>query len=274
MKWFFILLLLANVLYFGWEIDRQTRFDISLNSPIAELPNEAIALKFLAELEEKPPLRVSKPENIKNTVVDSSDEVSIGLELADDEEPADDKPDVDLNAQLMDFSAIENNVMPVSASCFSFGPVADESQANTLHDWFDTRGAQATMRHKDEQGRRLFWVYLAPQDSRQEAIATIKNIQAKGVEDVRVIARGNLQNAISMGLFSSQAAVNKRLSELKKKGLKPVVVPYSDEKRVYWIDAKLPEDERMLESVFSDYPARFTSIPVKCTEIAIESDYS
>ena len=171
-------------------------------------------------------------------------------------------------------SAIEERGTPESGSCFSFGPVADESQASALTDWFDTYGAQATMRHKDEQSRQLFWVYLAPQDSRQEAIATIKTIQAKGVEDVRLISGGNLQNAISMGLFSSQAAVNKRLSELKKKGLKPVVVPYSDGKRVFWVDAKLPEDERVLGKVFSDYPARFSSIPVKCAEIAIKSDYS
>lgn len=75
------------------------------------------------------------------------------------------------------------------------------------------------MRHKDEQSRQLFWVDLAPQDSRQEAIVTIKTIRAKGVEDVRLISGGNLQNAISMGLFSSQTAVNKRLSELEKKRL-------------------------------------------------------
>jgi hypothetical protein len=102
-------------------------------------------------------------------------------------------------------SAIEERGTPESGSCFSFGPVADESQA--------------TMRHKDEQSRQLFWVDLAPQDSRQEAIVTIKTIRAKGVEDVRLISGGNLQNAISMGLFSSQAAVNKRLSELEKKRL-------------------------------------------------------
>jgi hypothetical protein len=75
------------------------------------------------------------------------------------------------------------------------------------------------MRHKDEQSQQLFWVDLAQQDSRQEAIVTIKTIRAKGVEDVRLISGRNLQNVISMGLFSSQAAVNKRLSELEKKRL-------------------------------------------------------
>jgi hypothetical protein len=97
MKWLFILLLLANVLYFAWELDRQTKFDISLKSPITELPNQAIALKFLAELEEKPEFRVSKPENFKNTVIDSNDEASSEFELEDYDVQADDNLTADLN---------------------------------------------------------------------------------------------------------------------------------------------------------------------------------
>ena len=137
MKQLFILLLLANVLYFEWELDRQTKFDISLKSPITELPNQAIALKFLAELEEKPEFRISKPENFKNTVIDSNDEASSEFELEDYDVQADDNLSADLNTQLPNLSAIEERGTPESGSCFSFGPVADESQA--------------TMRHKDEQ---------------------------------------------------------------------------------------------------------------------------
>ena len=81
---------------------------------------------------------------------------------------------------------------------------------------------------------------------------TIKSIREKGIRDYRLISQGNLQNAISMGLFSSQASVNKRLRELEKKGYKPIVVPYSDGKRAYWVDAQLPQDDAVLGKVFND----------------------
>ena len=180
-------------------------------------------------------------------------------------EPVDQLPDFTITAQ--------QNSLGLGA-CFSFGPIADEIQATGLHDWFSSHGGLAQLRHTDEQGRQLFWVYLSPEESRQEAMTTIRSFQDKGIRDFRLIVKGNLRNAISMGLFSSQAAVNKRLGELKKKGYKPIVVPYSDGKRVYWIDAKLPEDEAVLGKVFNDYPSRFSSIPVNCAEIAIGSDYS
>jgi hypothetical protein len=269
MKWLFILLLLTNAIYFGWELDRQTKMEVSSRSSLPQLPKQAEKLKFLTELDALPALR--------QVVVDEQVDHIPYLNPADPEsaeEQEDDRTETELVAQLPDIgiSARQNSLG--QGACFSFGPIADETQANGLRDWFASFGGLAQLRHRDEQGRQLFWVYLAPQDSRQEAMDTIRSFQEKGIRDFRLIVKGNMQNAISMGLFSSQAAVNSRLKELQKNGYKPVVVPYSDGKRAYWVDAKLSVDEAILDKVFNDYPSRFNSVPVKCTEIAIESDYS
>ena len=102
----------------------------------------------------------------------------------------------------------------------------------------------------------------------------IEVFRDRGIRDFRLISKGDLENAISMGLFSSQASVNRRLQELQKEGFKPVVVPYSDGKRAYWVDAELGGDSELVEQVFNDYPSKFSSVPVNCGEIAFESDYS
>lgn len=265
MKWFFILLLLVNVLYFGWELDRQTKMDLTDNSSLPVLPAQAGRLLFLTELDTPPSLRVAEIETpVAETVVVDTRPTVAGTVGASGNAIA-----AELVDQLPDFSIRGQQNRPGYDSCFKFGPIADELQANGLHDWFSSHGGLAKLRHTDEQGRQLFWVYLSPQESRQEAMETIRSFQDKGIRDFRLIVKGNLQNAISMGLFSSQAAVNQRLGELNKKGYKPVVVPYSDGKRVYWIDAKLPQDEAVLEKVFNDYPSRFNSVPVSCAEIAI-----
>jgi hypothetical protein len=269
MKWFFVLLLLLNVVYFGWELDRQTRMDVTYRASVAEVPKQAHRLEYLGESESFPSFRDIEFAYPEGTEIDE-DLTSQSTETNEESELREDAILADLNVDLPDFGATQNRMKTDAiVSCFKFGPIADEVQATGVQDWLISNGGMAQMRHTDEQGRQLFWVYLSPEDSRQDAMATIKGFQDKEVRDFRLIVKGNLQNAISMGLFSSQASVNKRLSELKGKGYKPVVVPYSDGTRVYWIDAKVPQDELILGKVFNEHPSRFGSIPVKCTEIAI-----
>ncbi|MFT5131980.1 MAG: hypothetical protein ACI9SC_000443 [Gammaproteobacteria bacterium] len=272
MKWFFILLLLMNVLYFAWELDRQTRMDVTYKSSLPAVPDQARRLQFLEELETPPLLREMEDPLLIETMSDVEESTSVLASLSQNSDAPEDNLLVELDSEFPDIDPFVEQIIPGPATCFSFGPIADEIQATGLQKWFVTQGATARMRHTDELGRQLFWVYLAPQDSRQDAMATIKSFQDSGVRDFRLIVKGNLQNAISMGLFSNQSSVNKRLNELKKKGYKPVVVPYSDGKRVYWIDAELPQDEAILGKVFNDYPSRFSSIPVNCMEIAMASD--
>lgn len=89
------------------------------------------------------------------------------------------------------------------------------------------------------------------------------------MRDYRLISKGDLGNAVSLGLFSSQEAVNARLLELREKGFQPVVVPYSNVQRFYWLDVRVPAVPGILEEVFDGYPSRYSSVPVQCSEIAM-----
>ncbi len=266
MKWFFILLLLANVIYFGWELDRQTGMDVSAKSSLPVIPSGAKRLQFLNELDTPPLLREVETDSAVESATTAGG-------LGEYRTPAEDKITNELVDQLPEFAFTTQQNDYGSGACFSFGPMADEMQARALLDWFASHGGLARLRYTDEQGRQLFWVYLSPQESRREAMETIRSFRDKNIRDFRLIVKGNLQNAISMGLFSSQASVNQRLGELEKKGYKPIVVPYSDGKRVYWVDARLVADNAMQDQVFNDYLSRFSSVPVSCNEIAIGSDY-
>ena len=99
---------------------------------------------------------------------------------------------------------------------------------------------------------------------------TIQELKDRGINDYRLISHGNLENAISLGLFSSQASVNGRLRELEQKGYKPVVVPYYDNKRLFWVDVRLRESNVPLDSVFTGFPSRYNYVPVSCDKIAMD----
>ena len=272
MKWLFILLLLVNVVYFGWELERQA--SLSRNQPVvvSSIPAGAGQLSLITEKE-------AGSQVLKTPVAPAfdSDASKADTGAATDAQAAAASPAAAdtgsapaLVAQMPDIDLTGIDAGPGKVTCFTFGPLAEEIMAVGLRDWFNSRRGDAAVRHEDEQGRQLFWVYLAPQDNRKEAMDTIRDLRDQGISDYRIIDRGNLENAISMGLFSSQASVNERLRELERKGYKPVVVPYYDNKRIYWVDVKLPLTSVPLQQVFAGFPSRYNYVPVDCGKIAVK----
>ncbi len=291
MKWIFILLLLLNLVYYGWELDRQAKIVIRNFAPPLVIPADARKLALLRELATLPPSKHSRNESDENEVVeesittgqedlltesDQSAEDDQGDKLTDLEQPA---ADVmieeefvkDLVTSLPDISipGIPEKTQFARELCFSYGPFPDDHQTKDLMVWFEARQVSVQQRLEKEKEHQLFWIYLAPQVSRDSAIEAIEELKNKGIKDYRLIETGNLQNAISLGLFSTQASVNKRLNELKNMGYQPIIVPYRDAKAIYWVDVKLINQQNLLTDMFSDFPARFNSVPVKCDEIAL-----
>jgi len=251
MRWLVVLLLLANAVYFGWELDRSTRTGIANRSAAVAVPDGLDRLALVREL----------PAPLPRRTRDSLPAEFAGPGTSGDHD--------DLLSRLPDISAFEAPEGVGEKSCFTFGPLPEERHAIWLSDWFRARRAEVATRTTMDPDRQLFWVYLAPEGSRESALAVLHELQNRGVADMRLISRGNLQNAISLGLFSSQAAVNERLSELERKGYRPVVVPYADEPRIFWLDVRVPATADTLQSLFNGFPAGFNSVPVNCAEIAI-----
>ena len=61
MKWGFIMLLLANALYLGWEIDRDARLARNDAGAMIRIPPGTPRLELLSELE-TPPAPAARPD--------------------------------------------------------------------------------------------------------------------------------------------------------------------------------------------------------------------
>ena len=249
MKWLVLLLLIANAVYFGWELDRQSRSNVVNAQASLPVVRAAKKLVLLEELESPPAARAEADPAIE----------SAGDSAAEDG---------DLVTQMPDISTSDVPVEAVEYSCFTFGPLPEEKHAIWLSDWFHARRGVASIRTAQDPDQRLFWVYLE-QRSRAGADAVMADLQKKGVRDYRLINRGDLVNSISLGLFSTQAAVNARLQELKGKGYEPVVVPYSNLQQIYWLDAQVPAMGSTVDEMFGSLPSRYQFVPVRCDQIAI-----
>ncbi|NNE38865.1 MAG: SPOR domain-containing protein [Gammaproteobacteria bacterium] len=254
MKWTAILLLLTNVLYLGWEIDRETRIQIRNSPSVISIPSDAVKLQLISEIDTSPEPRA------RPSIPDIVEDTDFGQESLTDDELVAELPDILLN---------DSEEVMARLECSRYGPIPDENIVNELYGWFVSRKARAHIHYTEDRGSQLYWIYLAPQTTREGALALIEEIESKGIGDFRLINRGDLQNAISLGLYSSRGAVNNRLRELNDKGYVPVIVPYSDVTRIYWLDVKLVDSPLLKESIANGLPVKYDSDIINCSDITV-----
>lgn len=278
MKWLFILLLVTNAVYLGWEMDRNVQLERANVSSAIKIPAGTQRLELLSELEKPPETRSRIKLDTELSVDNFNSEPVLPIALNPNTEKMIDAlmPESAIT-QTVDATVIETesdgpstNSYAASTVCYTYGPIPNLKESRLFADWLNERDILYNQRQTDEQGRQLFWVYLAAQGSRASAEAAMKDLKLKGVKDMRLIREGDLSNAISLGLFSSQAAVNRRLNEIKAKGYQSVVVPYSGGKKIHWFDVSVVKDSDYVNDLFTGFPARFNALPVDCNEIAMQ----
>ncbi len=242
MKWVTILFLLANVGYFGWHMNQQLSHVASATSSDKKvIPASTERLVLLSELDELPPLR-------QNNVI---------TEIGEDE----------LFQQQASVENLASEQIPFSlnGTCLSIGPYESQDSLQNLSNWLQIQGLPSKERIEEIRTRERYWVYLEPQNA-SAAKAQLEDLKNKGVSDYYMVSKGDMKNAISLGLFSTQNSVNRRLAELEKEGYNPVVVPQHKITRVFWIDAQIDEGLTLPE-----LPEDVEITNLDCLEIALLS---
>lgn len=85
-----------------------------------------------------------------------------------------------------------------------------------------------------------YWLHLAPEKSRKEALRRLSELQRRGI-DSYVIPSGNLANGISLGMFSNKERAESMLASVGAQGYKPQIVNVPREQKEIW--AFLPQGE-------------------------------
>jgi hypothetical protein len=125
-----------------------------------------------------------------------------------------------------------------SGVCVRIGPFTGSAEYGPLLGWLSPRSASVNVETVTTARRQLFWVYLE-QKSADEAQQKLAELARKGVRDTLLVNREGVTNAISLGVFSTQEAVNRRLAEVARKGYSPLVVPRVETTDLRWLNAEL-----------------------------------
>lgn len=80
-------------------------------------------------------------------------------------------------------------------------------------------GSRVTQRHVDDGAK--WWVFIAPQATRQDAQKKAAELKAIGVDDYFIVQdEGSLRHSLSLGVFKTEAAAASRLEALRAKGVR------------------------------------------------------
>lgn len=154
-----------------------------------------------------------------------------------------------------------------SAQCAQIGPFPIPRETDAMEAWLTPR-ATALYRVLEVVGKkRFYWVYLEP-ESAADAQAKISDLAQKGVKDYLLIKRDGIKNAISLGLFSSQDAVNWRLAEMTQQGYRPIVVPRIEVKDREWLRVNFAAGASGAAQFPQDLLAGGSAQPIPCAELA------
>jgi hypothetical protein len=110
-----------------------------------------------------------------------------------------------------------------SAVCLEWGSFAGADVARAREALAALQLGEKVSERNVEGGR--FWVYIPPTQSLQSAQKKASELDALGVQDYRLLQDdGKWKYALSLGVFSSEEAANRRLAELRAKGVKSAIV--------------------------------------------------
>lgn len=121
--------------------------------------------------------------------------------------------------------------------CFTIGPFSDAEAAEEAAARMADLGVETDQRRLTDEETTGYQVILPPFDSREQAEAATRELEAAGVQDFFIITSDEeLENAISLGLFSEQEFAVDHRETLEERGFEPELRLRTRTRVRYWQD--------------------------------------
>lgn len=125
--------------------------------------------------------------------------------------------------------------------CQALGPFVDRDDVIAVRDRLVEAGVVAWPRAVDASRRLGYWVHTPASPSREDAAAVVERLRRAGVRDYYVVVDGDVQNAVSLGVFSAVEAAEQHASRLRALGFEVEVGERRRQLTAWWLDFPVPE---------------------------------
>lgn len=195
-------------------------------------------------------------------------------------EPTTDVPQIRLLSELPESSRQRNRINPpVPAEerslCFMAGAFKDAAEAQQFIDRLAVLDVKAFIHPVDLSTGEGYWVFLDPLANRDAARRRLVELQARGI-DSYIIPKGELENGISLGLFTRMDLAQARLEEMNKIGLAAKMQPVDRSYRELWVMLGEGEQHKLGESAWNELLQENLSLQQRqnfCSDVASAKNF-
>ncbi len=158
-----------------------------------------------------------------------------------------------------------------SRRCLSLGPFMDDAEFEDAELRLGALGLEGTKRRAEGQIWVGYWIYLPPTEKREDAVALVKALRERGVQDIYVEPAGERENAVSLGVFSERPRAQRRFREIRELGFEPQIARRNRQGTVYWLDFVPDESARIDPGDFQVAPGRIVRLASRvCQQAGVQ----
>lgn len=259
MRWLFLLLVILNVTYVAWELNRERPQQMRKTAP----PKGVEPLILLSELSE-----TSTQSREKVAAADGSKDLAADRKPAGDQPPAEPAEAVQPGLQTASLNAesppsdTDTDPQPSTPSpveepavdlCFTLGPFKEMKTLRVVTREIRDYVVEASFRSKEEQEQTMFRVLVRALGSKQEAQSMIRELDKKNIRDHFIITEGPNMNAISLGYFSSKSRAYRHADRVRKLGFDAYAEPVFRSYTIYWLDYRIKAGREIPQRIFDEH---------------------
>ena len=149
--------------------------------------------------------------------------------------------------------------------CLVAGGFEARGNLSGAEEWLESRGAEVVeLRLETHREVRSHQVYLPPLEDRAKAVARLRAIRAQGVNDVAVIRKGPLANAISLGIFAVEGNRDRRVAALERLGYRPLSRDRVELVQRFYLESRTAEDPEDIRAAWTERFPEHSLEPVDC----------
>lgn len=245
----FLLLLFANLAFFGWANLVDVTPEPLRSDSISHLPQ----LKLLREAQTNPPPAAAPPAANSATTAPAgslaantgSGSPSVAGAPATVAPLSAAPPSAAPNSGAMPGTQVPQAAGLNSGSrCITVGPFADPARAREAADILRERGFSP--RQRTEQGSpQGFWVFVGGFKSATDETSVIQRLERNGIADAKAMPAADGIRRVSVGLFNAREGADRRARVVRRLGLDAQVEARGTE-AAQWIDLDLASSAQSL----------------------------
>jgi len=288
MRWLFLFVLSLNLAYFAWQSTRAPADSYTGVEPLKNVPpiillsevntsydeveadSASRVASAAADMSAEGERPLEKPA-VAETSRRQSKEVSSAMKANATVQAPVDTASQPVMAKSRPEKAVQEQSSPVAEKvpvqssapasaqlqpgerCFTLGPFRDLDKLRSFTREIKSYVTEADFRGKEEKEPAIYWVYLIPEKSRKEAIATGKRLKSEKIKDFYIIRDGAKVNGISLGHFRNKTGAYGLAKKVTKLGFDVNVETIFKTYTIYWLDYQLAEGVTIPEQIFDKY---------------------